>query len=176
MNKDEKADVISEVKELLDSSTAVYLTDYSGINVEDISDLRNQFRQEGVRYKVFKNNLFKRALDESGKFEKLADHLTGMTGFAFTTTNPIAPAKIINKYFVDKDKLSLKACYVEGEYYEGNQLKTLATLPSKNELIAGIMGSLDSPVSGIVGAINAVIRDLANVIDQISQRETAQSH
>ena len=67
MNKDEKADVISEVKELLDGSTAVYLTDYSGINVEDISDLRNQFRQEGVRYKVFKNNLFKLALDESGK-------------------------------------------------------------------------------------------------------------
>jgi len=176
MNRDEKTEVISEVKELLESSTAVYLTDYSGINVEDISDLRNQFRKEGVRYRVFKNNLFKRALDESGKFEKLADHLTGMTGFAFTSTNPVAPAKIINKYFGEKEKLSLKACYVEGEYYDSSQLKTLATLPSKNELIAGIMGSLDSPVSGIVGAINAVIRDLANVIDQISKRETAQAN
>lgn len=176
MNRDEKTEVISEVKELLESSTAVYLTDYSGINVEDISDLRNQFRNEGVRYKVFKNNLFKRALDESGKFEKLADHLTGMTGFAFTSTNPVAPAKIINKYFDEKEKLSLKACYIEGEYYDSSHLKTLATLPSKNELIAGIMGSLDSPVSGIVGAINAVIRDLANVIDQISKRETAQAN
>ena len=176
MNRDEKTEVISEVKELLESSTAVYLTDYSGINVEDISDLRSQFRKEGVRYKVFKNNLFKRALDESGKFEKLADHLTGMTGFAFTSTNPVAPAKIINKYFDEKEKLSLKACYIEGEYYDSSHLKTLATLPSKNELIAGIMGSLDSPVSGIVGAINAVIRDLANVIDQISKRETAQAN
>jgi large subunit ribosomal protein L10 len=176
MNRDEKTEVISEVKELLESSTAVYLTDYSGINVEDISDLRNQFRKEGVRYKVFKNNLFKRALDESGKFEKLADHLTGMTGFAFTSTNLVAPAKIINKYFGEKDKLSLKACYIEGEYYDSSHLKTLATLPSKNELIAGIMGSLDSPVSGIVGAINAVIRDLANVIDQISKRETSQAN
>ena len=176
MNRDEKTEVISEVKELLESSSAVYLTDYSGINVEDISELRNQFRQEGVSYKVFKNNLFKRALDESGKFEKLADHLTGMTGFAFTSANPIAPAKIINKYFCEKEKLSLKACYVEGEYYDSSHLKTLATLPSKNELIAGIMGSLDSPVSGIVGAINAVIRDLANVIDQISKRETAQAN
>lgn len=176
MNRDEKTEVISEVKELLESSTAVYITDYSGINVEDISDLRNQFRKEGVRYKVFKNNLFKRALDESGKFEKLADHLTGMTGFAFTSTNLVAPAKIINKYFGEKEKLSLKACYIEGEYYDSSHLKTLATLPSKNELIAGIMGSLDSPVSGIVGAINAVIRDLANVIDQISKRETAQAN
>ncbi|MBT8380369.1 MAG: 50S ribosomal protein L10 [Ignavibacteria bacterium] len=176
MNRDEKEEVISEVKELLDSSTAVYLTDYNGINVEDISKLRNQFRDEGVRYKVFKNNLFKRALDESGKYDKLADHLAGMTGFAFTTTNPIAPAKIINKYFIDKEKLALKACYVEGEYFDGSQLKTLATLPSKNELIASIMGSLDSPVSGIVGAINAVMRDLVNVVDQISQRETAQTN
>ena len=176
MNRDEKAEVISEVKELLDNSTAVYLTDYNGINVEDINNIRNQFRDEGVRYKVFKNNLFKRALDESGKYDKLAGHLAGMTGFAFTTTNPIAPAKIINKYFGEKEKLALKACYVEGEYYEGSQLKTLATLPSKDELIAGIMGSLDSPVSGIVGAVNAVMRDLANIIDQISQRETAQAN
>jgi len=173
MNRNEKTESISEIKELLEGSTAVYLTDYHGINVEDISDIRNQFRNEGVRYKVFKNTLVKRALDEVGKYDKIADHLTGMTGFAFTSTNPIAPAKIINKYFVDKEKLSLKACYVEGEYFDGSQLKALAALPTKDELIASIMGSLDSPVSGIVGAINAVMRDLANVVDQISQREAA---
>jgi large subunit ribosomal protein L10 len=91
----------------------------------------------------------------------------------FTSTNPVAPAKVIKKYFDDKEKFSLKACYVEGEYFDGSQLKALATLPSKDELIAGIMGSLDSPVSGIVGVINAVMRDLANVVDQISQRQTA---
>ena len=173
MNRNEKSEIISEIKELLDSSSAVYLTDYHGINVEDISSLRNQFRNEGVRYKVYKNTLVKRALDEIGKYDKIADQLTGMVGFAFTTTNPLAPAKIINKYFGDKEKLSLKACYVEGEYFDGSQLKTLATLPTKNELIASIMGSLNSPVSGIVGAINAVMRDLVNVVDQISQREAA---
>ena len=173
MNTNEKTESISEIKELFEGSTSVYLTDYHGINVEDISDIRNQFRNEGVRYKVFKNTLVKRALDEVGKYDKIADHLTGMTGFAFTSTNPIAPAKIINKYFVDKEKLSLKACYVEGEYFDGSQLKALATLPTKDELIASIMGSLDSPVSGIVGAINAVMRDLVNVVDQISQREAA---
>jgi large subunit ribosomal protein L10 len=173
MKRNEKTESISEIKELLEGSTAVYLTDYHGINVEDISDIRNQFRNEGVRYKVFKNTLVKRALDEVGKYDKIADHLIGMTGFAFTSTNPLAPAKIINKYFVDKEKLSLKACYVEGEYFEGSQLKALAALPTKDELIASIMGSLDSPVSGIVGAINAVMRDLVNVVDQVSQREAA---
>jgi large subunit ribosomal protein L10 len=173
MNRNEKSEIISEIKELLESSSAVYLTDYHGINVEDISSLRTQFRNEGVRYRVFKNTLVKRALDESGKYDKIADHLTGMTGFAFATNNPLAPAKIINKYFGDKEKLSLKACYVEGEYFDGSQLKALATLPSKNELIAGIMGSLNSPVSGIVGAINAVMRDLVSVVEQISQKQAA---
>lgn len=173
MNRNEKSEIISEIKGLLESSSAVYLTDYHGINVEDISSLRNQFRNEGVRYKVYKNALVKRALNEMGKYDKIADHLTGMVGFAFTTTNPIAPAKIINKYFGDKDKLSLKACYVEGEYFDGSQLKTLAALPTKNELIASIMGSLNSPVSGIVGTINAVMRDLVSVVEQISQREAA---
>ena len=173
MDRNEKSEIISEIKEILESSSAIYLTDYHGINVEDISTLRNQFRNEGVRYKVYKNTLVKRALEEAGKFDKVADHLTGMTGFAFTTTNPLAPAKIINKYFGDKQKLSLKACYVEGEYFDGSQLKVLATLPTKNELIAGIMGSLNSPISGIVGAINAVMRDLVSVVEQISQKQAA---
>lgn len=174
MNRDGKSEIVSEVKELLEGSSAVYLTDYSGINVEDISELRNQFRNEGVRYKVFKNNLFKRALDESGKYEKLADHLTGMTGYLFTSDNPIAPAKVIKKYFDDKDKFSLKACYIEGEYYDGSQLKTLATLPSKNELIAGILGGLKSPISGVAGGINAIMRDLAGVIDAVSKKNATQ--
>jgi large subunit ribosomal protein L10 len=96
-----------------------------------------------------------------------------MTGFAFASSNPLAPAKIINKYFGDKEKLALKACYVEGDYFEGSQLKTLATLPTKNELIASILGSINAPVSGIVGSINAVMRDLVSVVDQISQKQAA---
>jgi len=173
MNRNEKTEVISEVKEMIENSSAIYLTDYSGINVEDVSNLRNQFRNEGVRYKVYKNTLFKRALEESGKYDKLADHLIGMTSFAFASENLVAPAKIIKKYFDDDKKLSLKACYIEDEYFDGDQLKTLAALPSKDELIAGIMASLDSPASGIVGSINAVMRDLVSVIDEVAKTKAA---
>jgi large subunit ribosomal protein L10 len=173
MNRNEKTDVVSEVKETIEKSTAVFLTDYSGVNVEDINDIRNQFRKEGVKYKVFKNTLFKRALQESGKFEKLADHLIGMTGFAFADDNPVAPAKIIKKYFDKNNKLSLKACYIENEYFEGSKLNELANLPSKNELIASILGSLEAPASEIVGTINAVFRDLVSVVDEISKKKAA---
>lgn len=173
MNRNEKTDVVSKVKEMMQNSTAIFLTDYSGVNVADINDIRNQFRKEGVTYKVYKNTLFKRALEEYGKYDKLADHLIGMTGFAFTDENPVAPAKIIKKYFDKNKKLSLKACYIEDEFFDGSKLNELAALPSKNELIAGIIGSLDAPASGIVGSINAIFRDLVSVVDEISKKKAA---
>jgi large subunit ribosomal protein L10 len=173
MNKNEKAELIAEAKELIQNASAVYLTDYSMINVSDISEIRNQFRKDGVKYRVFKNTLFKRALVESGKFEKLADHLEGMTGFAFASTNPVAPAKIIKKYNDTSQKFPLKACYIETQYYDGKKLKELAELPTKEEVIAGILGSLNSPASGIVGSISAVIRDLVSVIDEVSKKKAA---
>jgi large subunit ribosomal protein L10 len=173
MNRNEKPNIVSTVKEMMENASAVFLTDYNGVNVEDINDLRNQFRDEGVTYKVFKNTLVKRALEESGKYEKFADHLVGMTGFVFADKNPIAPAKIIKKYFDKNKKLSLKACYIENEYYDGSSLDTLATLPSKNELVASIIGSINAPASGIVGVINAVIRELVSVIDEVAKTKAA---
>jgi large subunit ribosomal protein L10 len=173
MNKTEKTEVISSVKKMIRNSSAVYLTDYSGINVEDISKLRGEFRKEKVKYKVIKNTLFKKALEELGKYDKLADHLVGMTGYVFATDNPVAPAKIIKKYHDESKKLSLKACYIDEQFYEGSELNMLASLPSKNDLIVGILGSLKSPASGIVGVLNAVARDLANVVDQIAKQKAA---
>ena len=96
-----------------------------------------------------------------------------MTGFAFTDENPVAPAKIIKKYFDKNKKLSLKACYIEDEFFDGSKLNELAALPSKNDLIAGIIGSLEAPVSGIVGTINAVFRDLVSIVDEISKKKAA---
>jgi large subunit ribosomal protein L10 len=173
MNKERKTEIVAEVAELLSKSSAVFLTDYSKINVADISKLRNEFRKEGVVYKVVKNTLFKRALDETGKYEKLSEHLTGMTGFVIAYDNPVAPAKIIKKYFDDTQKLPLKACYIESQFYDGKTLNQLASLPTKAEIIAGIMGSLNSPASGIVGALNAVMRDLVSVIDEIAKKKSS---
>lgn len=173
MNKAEKAQAIAQIAELINESSAVYIVDYSKINVEDISKIRKEFRKESVKYKVIKNTLFKRAIDETGKYPKLVDHLTGMTGFAFTSDNPGAPAKIIKKYFDDKQKLALKAAYIETQFYAGDQLNELASLPTKAEVIAGILGSINAPASGIVGVLNAVMRDLVSVIDEIAKQKAA---
>ncbi len=173
MNKNEKAEMVSQVKELIQNSSAIYLTDYSGVNVEEISKLRDEFRNEGVKYKVLKNTLVQRAFQEVGGYEKLDDYLVGMTGFAFADENPVAPAKVIKKFFDVKKKFPLKACYIDSQFYDGSNLNELASLPSKPEIVAGILSSIDSPASGIVGAISAVMRDLVSVIDEISKKQAA---
>lgn len=173
MNKTEKAEVVEKVVELVNKSTALYITDYSGINVEDIKNLRREFKKQGSQYKVIKNTLLKRALVQTGKYAKLESSLVGMTGAVFAGENSVAPAKIIKKYYSDKQKLSLKACYIESQYFDGKMLDQLATLPSKPEIVAGILGSLNAPASGIVGALNSVLRELVSVVDEIAKKKAA---
>ncbi len=173
MNKAQKAEIVEEIKENLQSSTAVYLVDYRGINVADINRLRREFREEGVKYKVYKNTLISRAIDEVGGYDKLKDLLVGMTGIIFADENYVAPAKIIRKYFKETEKLALKGCYIESEFYDGSSLEALASMPTKEEVMSAIVGSIASPASGIVGAINAVQRDIVSLIDEISKKKAA---
>jgi len=173
MERNVKDEIIAEIKDLVNSSSAIYLVDYKGVNVEDINKLRKEFIKEGLKYKVFKNTLFKKTLKEVEGFEKFDDLLVGMTGAVFCGDNYIVPAKIIKKYFDEKNKFSLKGCYLDKQFYEGDKLAQIATLPTKEEIIAGVLGSIMSPASGIVGALNAVIRDLVSVIDEISKKEAA---
>ncbi len=173
MNKARKAEIIEEIKGNLQNSTAVYLIDYQGVDVADINELRSLFRKEGVTYKVYKNTLMNRALDEVGGYDNLKDLLVGMTGIAFAGENFVAPAKIIKKYFNANKKFSLKGCYIESNFYDGDQLEVLASMPSKEEVMAGIVGSIASPASGIVGALNAVMRDIVSLVDEIGKKKAA---
>lgn len=173
MNRSEKEEIIGQVKELISEASAIFLVDYAKVNVEDINKLRAAFRKEGVKYKVVKNTLVKKALASLGKYEKLNDNLVGMIGIAFAGENFIAPAKIIKKYYDEKQKFVFRGCYIDNEYYDASKLNAIATMPTKEEIIAGIIGSIAAPASGIVGSINAVMRDLVSVVDQISKKDAA---
>lgn len=173
MNITEKQEIVSQIKDLINDADAIYLVDYSKVKVEDINNIRREFRKEGIKYKVFKNSLFGKAIQENQKYEKFGDLLAGMTGFAFAKDNTTAPAKIIKKYFDATGKLALKGCYIEDQFFPGSQLDALSTLPTKPEIVSGIIGSIASPASGIVGAINAVLRDLVSVVDAIEKKKAA---
>ncbi|MCB0730959.1 MAG: 50S ribosomal protein L10 [Ignavibacteriae bacterium] len=173
MDKNQKVESVAQIKAMIENSTGIYLVDYQGVNVEDINQLRRGFLKENISYKVFKNTLLKRAFQEIGGYEKFEPLLVGMTGVAFSGENYVAPAKVIKKYFKEKNKFSLKGCYIESQFYGADQLDNLASMPTKEEVMASIIGSIAAPASGIVGAINAVMRDLVSVVDEISKKKAA---
>jgi large subunit ribosomal protein L10 len=177
MNKEQKAESVSEIKELIESSEAMYFMDFAGLTVEEVNELRKEFFKSELKYKVVKNTLTARALKESEKYsshvEKLSEILHGPTGIVFAYKNPVAPAKILKKYADKIDRPKLKIAIVENEIYDSKQLNTLASLPTKEEIISGILGSLNSPASGIVGSINAAMRDLFSVIEEVAKKKAA---
>lgn len=165
MNKAEKAEIVARVADKLKDATALYLLNYQGITVEEVNELRREFCKHNVEYRVVKNTLAKLAIDKVNKFDKIKDYLVGMTGLAISKEDPVVPAKVIKKFREKYNKLDLKACYIENSFFDGTKLDELATLPSKPEIVAGIIGGLQSPIAGVIGAINGVMRDLVGVLD-----------
>jgi large subunit ribosomal protein L10 len=177
MNKQDKEQAVLEIKEKLDKATSIYLTDFTGLTVAETNELRDEFFNAKVDYKVLKNTLIIKALQQSnntfsGQSEKLAEYLKGPTGVIFTYDDPVSPAKILKKFFDKNEKPKLKVAIVEKETYEGKRLNDLASLLTKPEIISSIISSLQSPVSGIVGSINAVMRDLASVIEESAKKQS----
>ena len=176
MNKQDKEQSVLEIKEKLDKASSIYLTDFSGLTVAQTNDLRDELFNAKVDYKVFKNTLIKKALEQSensfsGQAEKLVEHLKGPTGVIFAYDDPVSPAKILKKFFDKIQKPKLKVALVENQAYDGKKLNDLAALPTKPEIISSIIGSLQSPISGIVGAINAVLRDLASIFEEVAKKQ-----
>lgn len=176
MNKQDKEQSVLEIKEKLDKASSIYLTDFSGLTVAETNELRDEFFNAKVDYKVLKNTLVKKALVQSenkfsAKAEEISEYLKGPTGVVFTYDDPVAPAKIIKKFFDKGEKPKLKVALVESQVYSSKQLNELASLPSKPEIISAIIGSLHSPISGIVGSLNAVIRDLASIIEEVAKKQ-----
>ena len=118
--------------------------------------MRKSFRENGVECKVYKNTLIKLAAKECGYDERVNDVLSGSTAIAFGMTDPVAPAKVAAKCVEDFKKMELKAGVVDGEFYDKAMVEKLATIPSKEELIAKMLGSMMAPLSGLARVLNAI--------------------
>lgn len=171
MTKDEKTLVIAEVTEKIKKSSSVYITDFSGLTVEKSNDIRNKFRAAGIEYYVVKNTLAKRSFDNIGGYEKLYSSLRHSTAIAFgSPADPIAPARIIKDFLKTSEKPSMKAAFIEGEVFGADKLEYLATLPTKDQLISRMMGSIQSPATNIVGVMSSVMRNLMYAINQVAEK------
>jgi large subunit ribosomal protein L10 len=173
MKRSEKEAIIAEVAEKAARAIAIYFADFSKLTVAEETELRREFRKSGVEYNVVKNTLARKALEQLSGYDRVFDKLVGPTGIAYSFDDPSAPAKIIKKFSEKTGKLQLKAAVVEKQVYDATKLEQLAKMPTRKEMISAILGSLDAPASGIVGAVNAIARDLVYVIDAIEKKKAA---
>jgi large subunit ribosomal protein L10 len=173
MKRSEKEAIIAEVAEKAARAVAMYFADFSKITVAEETELRREFRKSGVEYTVVKNTLARKALEQLSGYDRVFDKLVGPTGIAFSFEDASAPAKIIKKFSEKTGKFQLKAAIVEKQLYDATKLEQLANMPTRKDMIAAILGSLQAPASGIVSAINAVARDLVYVIDAIEKKKAA---
>ena len=173
--KIQKETLVDEIVQTLESRSIVYLTNYSGLTVEQANELRSRFRKSGVDYRVYKNTLIRRAMEKIGGFDDLYDHLHGPTAVAFSE-EPAAPARVMKKFVQEKavTRPELKAAFIDGAFFAGaDALDTLASLKSKDEIIGGIVGLLMAPMSNIVGAIQAPGATLAGALRAMAERAEA---
>ena len=173
-----KQAVVAQLKEQLESAKGVVLTSYKGLTVAQDTELRRELREAGVSYHVVKNTMLRIAAKEAG-IEGIEEHLEGTTAFAFSTEDAVAPAKVICG-FIKKNKLedaevlTVKVGMVEGKVIGVDEVKALATLPSREELIAKLLGSMNAPISNTVNVLQGVFRNAVYVLDAIrSQKESA---
>jgi large subunit ribosomal protein L10 len=173
MKRSEKEAIINEVAERISRAVAMYFADFSKLTVNEETELRREFRKASVEYTVIKNTLMRKALERLTGYDRVYNKLVGPTGIAFTFNDPAAPAKVIKKFSEKTGKFQLKAAIIENQIYEGTKLEQLSNLPTRKDMIAAILGSLQTPVSGIVGTINAAMRDLVLVVNAIEKKKAA---
>ena len=154
-NRELKEAKVAEIKEKLQKSKAVILAKYQGLTVEEDTTLRKNLREAGVEYKVYKNTLVILAAKELG-LDGIVEYLEGPISVAFGYEDVTVGAKILNDFAKDHKSLELKAGIVEGEIFDEAKIKQLATIPSKEILIAKLLGSIKSPISSFARVLSAI--------------------
>ena len=150
-----KQPIVDEIAASLNGAQGVVLVDYRGLTVEQDTQLRKQLREAGVVYKVYKNTLVKRAIAGT-EFEPMTEQLEGPTAIAISKEDATAPARILANFAKTADALELKCGVVEGTYYDINSIQTIATFPSREELLSKLLGSMQSPITNFARVIKQI--------------------
>ena len=154
LNLEEKKEVVAEVSARLKKAQAVVLAEYRGIKVEDITGLRKEARSSGVYLRVLKNTLARRAV-QGTPFEKLADQMVGPLAYGISD-DPVAAAKVLHAYSKENDKLVIKGGMMPNYLMSAKEVGQLATMPSREQLLATLMGTMQAPIAKFVQTLNEV--------------------
>jgi large subunit ribosomal protein L10 len=175
MATQKKIDVVEEYAKRFQDAKSIFIADFKGINVAQVTELRRQFRDANVEYRIIKNTLAKRSLANAG-IEGLDEHLVGPSAFAYSDTDATAPIKVIQKFnrqnVKSKISLTVKGCLFEGRIFSPEQAEALAMLPSRDELLANLLSTLKAPMSQMVNVLQAGGQKLVGILESIKNQKS----
>lgn len=173
MKRSEKEQAVNELSAQMKGVKALYFTDFTGLNVKRMTDLRRRFRKAGVQYVVIKNTLALRAVSDSG-LTGVTDRLRGPTGVVLAR-DPVAAAKVLADFAKENDKRpALKGGMLDGVALSEDQIKRLASLPSREQMLAQLVSALESPAASLVGGLEGILRNFVGVLEAVkAQKEAA---
>lgn len=173
MNRDEKAQAISELETAIGSATNAFLIDFKGVTVPQVTELRRQIRQTNSGYMVVKNTLALIALKDSPMIA-MKEQFSGPTAVAYNTSDAVVLAKALTKFAKDVPAVQFKGAMLNGQIVPTTEIQNIANLPSRQELLSKLLYLMQHPIRGLAVVLNANLRNIAVVIDQIAkQKETA---
>ena len=170
MLRPEKEAVVQEVAEILKKSKGVFVTDFQGLDVEAMSALRKKCREASVGYRVVKNKLARLAVKELG-WDEMVAYFEGPSAIAYSFEDATAPARVISEFAKKSEKPTFKVSRFEGIFYGPDKVKEIASLPTKDELIAKMIGSFNAPIQGLVGGLGDLLQKLVRTLDAIRIRK-----
>lgn len=167
MLRSEKEAAVATIRESFDKMTSAVFLDYKGMTVEELTNLRGQFKERGVEYKVLKNTLLKKALADEAYIESLSEKaLKGMTGVALSFEEPSAAARVVKAFAKENEKLKIKAGLMDGAVLDAKAVENqLATLPSKDEARATLLAQMMAPAQTLVRLLNAPAQNFALLLE-----------
>jgi large subunit ribosomal protein L10 len=166
----EKEAKVAEVAERLNTASAAYLADLSGMSVEKLTNFRRVCRDNGIRLEVVKNTLIQRAAKDT-PYAALEPHLQGPTALLTTTEDQVAPARVLEKFIKENKLPKVKVACLAGDVYDETAVQALAKLPSREALLGQLLSVLNAPLTQLVGVLSATARNLANVLDQVAKKK-----
>jgi large subunit ribosomal protein L10 len=169
---EEKKKIVQEIKQKLENATLVICTDFRGLNVDKVTELRRKLRVPGVEYRVFKNTMFRFALQEAG-YEDIALQITGPNAVIFSQNDPVGPAKTIIDFAKTNKELEVKIGILEGQLLSPERIKDLAQLPPRDVLLAQVVGTMQAPITAFVRVLNANLTGLVRALDGIREQKEA---
>jgi len=169
MPKPEKIAAVAEMKKLFESADSLFITDYQGLDVAEMTVLRKNLRENNVKYLIAKNTLLKLAAQDAG-LKNLEDFFTGPTAIAFTNDEPAVAAKILHESYKKKELPRMKVFIVDNQMFDAADISRLAELPPRDILLSQIVAAVEAPFSSLVGSLDGFFRELVGSIDALAEK------